>query len=100
MQVDFRKEARHLQEFSAYLDASGMRAVATCPYVYKALSTQRCAVVLTGTAGYRRDSVLCPCWQGLEHCCRGWHTMQVVAGNLAVIGRQVHQEACVNYECA
>ena len=42
-QVDFRKEARHLQEFSAYLDASGMRAVATCPYVYKALSTQRCA---------------------------------------------------------
>lgn len=44
-QVDFRKEARHLQEFSAYLDASGMRAVATCPYVYKALSTQRCAVL-------------------------------------------------------
>ena len=43
VQVDFRKEARHLQEFSAYLDASGMRAVATCPYVYKALSTQRCA---------------------------------------------------------
>jgi len=39
--VDFRKEARHIQEFSAYLDASGMRAVATCPFVYKALSTQR-----------------------------------------------------------
>ena len=49
--MDFRKEARHLQEFSAYLDASGMRAVATCPYVYKALSTQRCAVLLAGTVG-------------------------------------------------
>ena len=34
-QVDFRKEARHIQEFSSYLDASGMRSVATCPFVYK-----------------------------------------------------------------
>ena len=61
--MDFRKEARHLQEFSAYLDASGMRAVATCPYVYKALSTQRCARLLTATVGCR---LLWPCWHNLE----------------------------------
>ena len=55
-QVDFQKEAWHIQEFSSYLDASGMRSVATCPFVYKALSTQRWAPNSLGWA----------CLQGCE----------------------------------
>ena len=53
-QVDFRKEARHIQEFSSYLDTSGMRSVATCPFVYKALSTQRWALNFLGRACLQR----------------------------------------------
>lgn len=41
-ETDFRKEAQHIAEFSKYLDASGMRRVATCPYVYKQFTTKRC----------------------------------------------------------
>lgn len=41
-EVDFQKEARHIQQFATYLDNSGMRAGATCPYVYKQFSGKRC----------------------------------------------------------
>ena len=40
-EVDFRKEARHIQQFSTYLDNTGMRQGATCPFVYKQLSSRR-----------------------------------------------------------
>jgi aarF domain-containing kinase len=40
-ELDFRKEAANLQQFSSYLDQSGMRAVATCPFVYPQWSTER-----------------------------------------------------------
>mmetsp|Transcript_22463 Transcript_22463/g.62309 ORF Transcript_22463/g.62309 Transcript_22463/m.62309 type:complete len:561 (-) Transcript_22463:24-1706(-) len=40
-EVDFTKEAQHIQEFSMYLDQSGARSVATCPFVYKDLTTKR-----------------------------------------------------------
>ena len=46
-ETDFAKEAGHLAEFSNYLDASGMRRVATCPYVYKQFTTRRCAAPVT-----------------------------------------------------
>lgn len=45
-EVDFRKEALHIADFRAYLEDTGMDAVATCPTVYKPLSTRR---VLTMT---------------------------------------------------
>ena len=51
-ETDFAKEAQHLAEFSNYLDASGMRRVATCPYVYKQFTTRRCAPPVT--AGWRQ----------------------------------------------
>ena len=37
-EVDFRKEADHLAQFERYLDATGLRAVATCPAVYRQFS--------------------------------------------------------------
>ena len=40
-EIDFRKEVQHIQQFSAYLDRTGMRQGATCPYVYKQLSSRR-----------------------------------------------------------
>lgn len=40
-ETDFTKEASHIAEFSNYLDSSGMRRVATCPYVYSHLTTKR-----------------------------------------------------------
>lgn len=44
-EVDFRKEAEHIQEFADYLDRSGLRPVATCPYVYRQYSGQRVLVM-------------------------------------------------------
>lgn len=44
-QVDFVKEAQHIAHFANYLDTMGMRATATCPYVYKHLSSQRLLVL-------------------------------------------------------
>lgn len=41
-QVDFRQELKHLQEFSNYLDRSGLRGVATCPAVYRQVSLGAC----------------------------------------------------------
>jgi len=40
-EVDFNKEASHVQEFALYLDRTGMRDVATCPYVYRDLTSKR-----------------------------------------------------------
>jgi aarF domain-containing kinase len=40
-EVDFTKEASYIEQFSRYLDLSGMRSVATCPYVYEQFSTKR-----------------------------------------------------------
>ena len=40
-EVDFQQEARHIQDFANYLDASGMRRSATCPFVYKMFSSRR-----------------------------------------------------------
>lgn len=45
-EVDFRKEVQHIQQFSAYLDRSGMRQGATCPFVYKHLSSKRYRLLL------------------------------------------------------
>jgi aarF domain-containing kinase len=44
-EVDFTKEAQHLAEFSAFLDRSGLRAVATCPSVYKQFSGKKVLVM-------------------------------------------------------
>jgi len=44
-EVDFVREAAHVADFRAYLDATGMDALATCPFVYRALSTQRVLVM-------------------------------------------------------
>jgi aarF domain-containing kinase len=41
LQVDFTKEATHVAQFSEFLDRSGMRGVATCPYVYTQYSSKR-----------------------------------------------------------
>ena len=40
-ETNFQKEAQHIADFRNYLDASGMRKVATCPYVYKQHTTRR-----------------------------------------------------------
>lgn len=40
-EVDFRKELTNLEEFRAFLAKSELTAVATCPRVFPALSTQR-----------------------------------------------------------
>ena len=53
-EVDFRKEAQHLQAFSNFLDSSNLRGVATCPYVYKQFSSKRCGREAGGPGGWRR----------------------------------------------
>ena len=40
-ETDFQQEARHISEFENYLENSGMNRVATCPFVYKHLTTKR-----------------------------------------------------------
>lgn len=40
-EVDFTKEAKHIQDFSLFLDKMNLRSVATCPYVYRQYSTKR-----------------------------------------------------------
>lgn len=39
--MDFVKEAANIRQFSDYLDRSGFRAVATCPYVFTQYSSRR-----------------------------------------------------------
>ena len=34
-EVDFSKEAFHIQQFSNFLDGRQLRSMATCPYVYR-----------------------------------------------------------------
>ena len=45
-ETDFQQEARHISEFENYLEKSGMSKVATCPFVYKQLTTKRYASIL------------------------------------------------------
>jgi aarF domain-containing kinase len=40
-ELDFTKEAAHVADFEAYLEATGMNASATCPFIYRQLSTRR-----------------------------------------------------------
>ncbi|CAD7700169.1 unnamed protein product, partial [Ostreobium quekettii] len=40
-EVDFKKEAEHIAHFRNYLDTSGMSRFATCPFVYKQLSSSK-----------------------------------------------------------
>ena len=44
-EVDFRKEALHIDQFAAYLDSTGLRALATCPQLYKQYCTRRVLVM-------------------------------------------------------
>lgn len=46
-EIDFRQEVQHIQQFSAYLDRTGMRQGATCPFVYRHLSSRRYAFTFT-----------------------------------------------------
>jgi aarF domain-containing kinase len=40
VQVDFEKEAQHIDHFRGYLDRSNMGRFATSPYVYKPFSSK------------------------------------------------------------
>jgi len=40
-EVDFTKEVRNMKEFGAFLDQSGLRGVATVPFVYEQASSRR-----------------------------------------------------------
>lgn len=44
-EVDFRQEALHVEHFATYLDATGLRAVATCPQLYRQYCTKRVLVM-------------------------------------------------------
>jgi aarF domain-containing kinase len=44
-EVDFTKEAANIGVFSNFLDARGLRGVATCPYVYSQFSSKRLLVM-------------------------------------------------------
>lgn len=98
-EVDFVKEAAHVREFSAYLDSMGMRAFATCPYVYSQYSTRRLltmeklqGVSLTDLDAIRSVTAADPeatlinalnTWFGSVLYCSTFHA-DVHAGNLLV----------------
>ena len=44
-EVDFRKEAQHVEHFARYLDSNGLRGIATCPDLYKQYCTQKVMVM-------------------------------------------------------
>ena len=44
-EVDFTQEAAHVEQFAAYLDATGLRTVATCPQLYRQYCTKRVMVM-------------------------------------------------------
>ena len=44
-ETNLLSEARHLQEFSDFLDRAGLRSLATCPYIYRQYSSKRCVCV-------------------------------------------------------
>ncbi|DBA80249.1 TPA: hypothetical protein ACH3X2_007482 [Trebouxia sp. C0005] len=99
-EIDFRKEVQHIQQFSAYLDRTGMRQGATCPYVYKQLSSPRLltmerlhGVPLTDLAAIRSITSADPeqtlitalnTWFGSVLGCETFHA-DVHAGNLLVL---------------
>ena len=43
-EIDFVKEATNVETFRNYLSNSGLESIATAPYVYRQLSTQRCVL--------------------------------------------------------
>lgn len=47
-EVDFTKEARNMKEFGTFLDQTGMRMVATVPFVY-----EQVRIVMTGMSAQR-----------------------------------------------
>lgn len=99
-ETNFQKEAQHIADFSNYLDASGMRKVATCPFVYKQHTTRRVltmeyleGVSLTDLAAVQRvtdarpDEVLINAlntWFLSLTMCPTFHA-DVHAGNLLVL---------------
>lgn len=44
-EVDFRKEAMHVEQFARYLDTNGLRGIATCPDLYKQYCTEKVMVM-------------------------------------------------------
>jgi len=44
-EVDFRKEAVHIEQFASYLDSTGLRTLATCPRLYRQYCTQKVLVM-------------------------------------------------------
>lgn len=44
-EVDFTKEAMHVEQFARYLDTNGLRSIATCPGLYKQYCTRRVMVM-------------------------------------------------------
>eukprot|EP00890_Picochlorum_soloecismus_P005600 jgi/Picsp_1/6040/NSC_03394-R1_aarf domain-containing protein kinase len=44
-EVDFRKEAQHIEQFASYLDSNGLRSIATCPTLYKQYCTEKVLVM-------------------------------------------------------
>lgn len=101
-QVDFVKEAANIQQFSDYLDRSGFRAVATCPYVYTQYSSRRLLTMerLDGAALTDLDAIsrvtrgaadpeqtlinALNTWVGSVLYCDAFHA-DVHAGNLLVL---------------
>ncbi|CAG9464166.1 unnamed protein product [Pedinophyceae sp. YPF-701] len=99
-EVDFRKEAQHIGDFASFLNASGMRQVATCPEVYRQFSTRRLLVLerlygvaLTDLNAIRSITTADPetvlisalnTWFGSVIGCSTFHA-DVHAGNLLVL---------------
>jgi aarF domain-containing kinase len=99
-ECDFREEAAHLGHFAAYLDATGLRALATCPSLYRQYCTRRVLVMerlrgapLTDLAAVRRvtradpEAVLINAlnvWFGSVVGAETFHA-DVHAGNLLVL---------------
>lgn len=44
-EVDFRNEATHIEQFATYLDATGLRRLATCPQLYRQYCTRKVLVM-------------------------------------------------------
>jgi len=44
-EVDFRKEAQHIEQFANYLDSNGLRSIATCPTLYNQYCTKKVIVM-------------------------------------------------------
>ncbi|KAL6774334.1 AKC1 [Auxenochlorella protothecoides x Auxenochlorella symbiontica] len=100
-EANLEAEARHMAAFSAYLDASGARRLATCPEPYPAFSSRRvlvmdllegvpltdAAVVVAHAPGTDPEAVLraaLDTWTGSLLACETFHA-DVHAGNLLVL---------------